>query len=932
MRRYEGKGFSGLNNAKDASLIGETDLQDCQDIRVNVDRSISKRTGKTHVLAAAESTSIYGIFQFKINEIRTNLLATDSVIKQINAETASAVTTLLSGLNGNKYAKFLQWNNKVLYSNGQDSIKKVLATTYTYTVSTTNTVYKHDSHGRLINTLATGLTAIYDLVSSVLFLWIVADNNIYKYEIASMTLLSTTAHTAGRSIEYSSALDRIFVYGTNNIVTSYNASTMAQVATIDTTANWDAYAPNSYFHIAITPVGFTGTAKIYIVGLTGGGRISSTKMLTSLGGLESPNYLTGTGTTAINGCWADVVCTNISYTTSTGYGMIQYTHTDIATAFTMTRVFQDAKPRGGSTQFFFTESNIGKMAQRITQTNTEADYYIWQTSVPLTTVQYSTETAVDLTRWYDLCSPYALQTSVLATAGNPNATLYYRATWTLNSSGGETSGGAVSNVAVAASKKVEVTFDFGLDTVMTKIKAEALLIDRFKLYRKDGSADYLLQGTYPIYMTLNGAITDSALSLIVDTLNGATAPGESFYIKIDDEIILVTAINSLTFTIDRAEKGTTAAAHDDNSTIYLYSIIDNTASVAGNAACPTVNDYVSRAKYMAVNKEKLGLTGSTDYPHRFWYSSYNSETLRGDEDLILVNNWFDVGQYDGFGNTALFVYDDNFVVGKERSIYAIIGDPDNQQIARISEDIGIVSDKSVVQRMGGVFFLSREGIMFMLGTQIINLSKFWIPATINNINWDFAYLSHAQYFPKYTEIWWFVPTGTSQSCNSIIVLNVILSDLTSPYTNKTFYPFSQSCSASCLLVDSNGDDVMWTGDADKYVNLQDSGNADIAAAIDGYGVIKNHNFGFDNEKSYRRIITDLAGQSTATNLTVSYDTDNSGYTDKTVSMNFAGRHYSKNSIVEERGHYMKIRFRNASASQPFQVYNYMMDFKLKKIR
>ena len=80
MRRYEGKGFSGLNNAKDASLIGETDLQDCQDIRVNVDRSISKRTGKTHVLAAAESTNIYGIFQFKINEIRTNLLATDSVI------------------------------------------------------------------------------------------------------------------------------------------------------------------------------------------------------------------------------------------------------------------------------------------------------------------------------------------------------------------------------------------------------------------------------------------------------------------------------------------------------------------------------------------------------------------------------------------------------------------------------------------------------------------------------------------------------------------------------------------------------------------------------------------------------------------------------------------------------------------------------------
>lgn len=65
--------------------------------------------------------------------------------------------------------------------------------------------------------------------------------------------------------------------------------------------------------------------------------------------------------------------------------------------------------------------------------------------------------------------------------------------------------------------------------------------------------------------TLNGAITDSATSLVVTSATGA--PAANFRIRIDDEYMLVTAVASTTLTVTRGLEGSTAASHSDLATV-----------------------------------------------------------------------------------------------------------------------------------------------------------------------------------------------------------------------------------------------------------------------------------------------------------------------------------------------------------------------------
>jgi hypothetical protein len=61
--------------------------------------------------------------------------------------------------------------------------------------------------------------------------------------------------------------------------------------------------------------------------------------------------------------------------------------------------------------------------------------------------------------------------------------------------------------------------------------------------------------------TLNGAINNSVTSLVVTT--ATSAPAADFRIKIDDELMLVTAKAGTTYTVTRGVEGTTAASHAD---------------------------------------------------------------------------------------------------------------------------------------------------------------------------------------------------------------------------------------------------------------------------------------------------------------------------------------------------------------------------------
>jgi len=65
---------------------------------------------------------------------------------------------------------------------------------------------------------------------------------------------------------------------------------------------------------------------------------------------------------------------------------------------------------------------------------------------------------------------------------------------------------------------------------------------------------------------LNGGIDDSTTTVTVDSAMGFA--GGNFRIRIDDEIMKVTGVSGLDFTVARHQEGTSAASHADNAPVY----------------------------------------------------------------------------------------------------------------------------------------------------------------------------------------------------------------------------------------------------------------------------------------------------------------------------------------------------------------------------
>jgi len=68
--------------------------------------------------------------------------------------------------------------------------------------------------------------------------------------------------------------------------------------------------------------------------------------------------------------------------------------------------------------------------------------------------------------------------------------------------------------------------------------------------------------------TLNGGINSTTTSVIVDSVAQFPSAG-NFRIIIDNEIMLVTAISSYTFTVERGDGGSEAASHSDEAVVSL---------------------------------------------------------------------------------------------------------------------------------------------------------------------------------------------------------------------------------------------------------------------------------------------------------------------------------------------------------------------------
>lgn len=104
--------------------------------------------------------------------------------------------------------------------------------------------------------------------------------------------------------------------------------------------------------------------------------------------------------------------------------------------------------------------------------------------------------------------------------------------------------------------------------------------------------------TYQTTINDSGGISDSDTSLIVASVTGA--PAVNFRIKIDSELILVTNIATLTFTITRGIEGTTPASHSDGATVThvltaggLATTIEETVAIKTPLYVATFDPYIA---------------------------------------------------------------------------------------------------------------------------------------------------------------------------------------------------------------------------------------------------------------------------------------------------------------------------------------------------
>jgi hypothetical protein len=109
----------------------------------------------------------------------------------------------------------------------------------------------------------------------------------------------------------------------------------------------------------------------------------------------------------------------------------------------------------------------------------------------------------------------------------------------------------------------------------------------------------------PRSTTLTGAISATDTSLTVASATGSPTGGK-FYIRIDNEVMQVTAVSGSTFTVVRHQLGTTAAAHLAGATV--ASEVATTWTIAGSPAA-----YVGTGSYkgqvrMLIHTQRGGTT------------------------------------------------------------------------------------------------------------------------------------------------------------------------------------------------------------------------------------------------------------------------------------------------------------------------------------
>lgn len=142
--------------------------------------------------------------------------------------------------------------------------------------------------------------------------------------------------------------------------------------------------------------------------------------------------------------------------------------------------------------------------------------------------------------------------------------------------------------------------------------------------------------------TLNGAITSGATSLVVASSANFPTSG-NFRILVDAEIMVVTAVSTNTFTVTRAQEGTTAAAHAtgvpvthivtagglsqtvlDNRSGLRYGVVWSAVEILTNLSVPTFRATNQTSGTLFMVTAPVTVNGVLTY-----WAGTSSQTLKG---------------------------------------------------------------------------------------------------------------------------------------------------------------------------------------------------------------------------------------------------------------------------------------------------------------
>ena len=301
------------------------------------------------------------------------------------------------------------------------------------------------------------------------------------------------------------------------------------------------------------------------------------------------------------------------------------------------------------------------------------------------------------------------------------------------------------------------------------------------------------------------------------TENHATAPAViSAASKSNASLVTITTSSNHEYVTDDYVKisNLTYTGVNPNGTrkITVVSSTQFTYTTSGNQETYGVGSspvavYAATMQYMQKQSVGLGFCympappWATYHQRRLWMPFYYTQsgtsgsatfTSRGIRDELIVSDILDSNTYDQVYNEYRFnagssdyivalhpFSDDKLVVLNRNSIHIVISSSDVAQssIQLITNEVGCLARKSVVQVADNILFLSDNGIYGANFPNLYNLRGNGVPlsdgiqATINRINKDYAQNSVAAYFDNRYYI--AVPLDSSITNNALLVYNFL---------------------------------------------------------------------------------------------------------------------------------------------------------------